>query len=102
MPAISHLPRFRRSLSCSFRKRATAIPADDLHTRVGEQPLFQRLRFSVWQQVDGNPSFSIDEDRYITLSAAKRKVIHAQYSRRRYLALRLDANQPQECLRSGL
>src|SRR5258706_12357264 len=95
MPAISHLPRFRRSLSCPFRKRASAIPADHLHARMGKQPFFQRLGFSIRKQVDGNLPFEVDEDSSIAPPAAKTNIIDAEYPRRRYLALHLGANQPQ-------
>src|SRR5260221_14027645 len=84
------LPALPRS-----RKRASAIPADDLHTGMGKPPLFERLGFSIGKQVDGNPPFEIDEDRSIAPAAAKTKIIHPQHPRRGYLALFLLANQPR-------
>src|SRR5438132_10923229 len=96
------LPRFGRSLPCPFCKRASAIPTDDLHTGMGQQPLFEGFGFAIGKEVDGNPPFEIDEDRSIAPPAAKRKIIHAQYPRRGHLALLLLANQPQERIRTGL
>jgi hypothetical protein len=77
------------------RKRASAIPADELHTGMGKPPLFARLGFSIGKQVDGNPPFEIDEDRSIAPAAAKTKIIHTQHPRRGYLALFRLSNQPR-------
>src|SRR5437588_994683 len=90
------------SLPGTIGPRTSAIPADDLHTRMGQQPLFEGLGFSIRQQVDGNPPFKVDEDRSIASPSAKAKIIDAQHTRRRHLALLLLANQPQERIRTGL
>src|SRR5216684_5588717 len=95
MPTVSYLPCFWRSLPCPFCKRASAIPADDFYTRMGQQPLFEGLSFPVGKQVDGNLSFEIDEDRSIAPAAAKTKIINAQHPRRGHLTLFLLANQPR-------
>ena len=92
MPPISNLSSFWCSLPCPFCKRASAIPADDLHTGMGKPPLFERRGFSIGKQVDGNPPFEIDEDRSIAPAAAKTKIIHTQHPRRGHLALFLLAN----------
>src|SRR3989442_1081353 len=102
MPAVGDLLRLRRSLPGTICKRASAIPADDLHTWMGLQPLFEGLGFAVRQQIDGNSPFEIDEDRSITPPAAKAKIVHAQHTRSWHLALLLLANQPQERVRTGL
>ena len=102
MPAVGDLLRVRCSLLGSICKRASAIPADDLHPPMGKPPLFEGLGFSIRQQVDGNPPFKVDEDRSIAPPAAKRKIIHAQYPRCGHLALLLLTNQPQERVRTGL
>ena len=102
MPSVSNLLSLWRSLPGTICKRASAISADNLHTRMGEQPLFEGLGFSIRQQVDGNPPFKVDEDRSIAPPAAKRKIIHAQYPRCGHLALLLLANQPQERIRTDL
>ena len=95
MPAICDLPRFGRSLPGSFRKCASAIPADDFYTRMGKPPLFERLGFPIGKQVDGKVLFEIDENCSITPAAAKTKIIHTQHPRRGHLALFLLANQPR-------
>ena len=77
MPPVRYLLSFWCSLSRSLRKCASAIPADDLHTWMGQQPLFEGLSFSVGQQVDGNPTFEIDEDSSIAPPAAETKIVHA-------------------------
>jgi hypothetical protein len=59
MPPVSNLLSLWRSLPGTIRKRASAISADNLHTRMGQQPLFEGLGFSIRQQVDGNPSFKV-------------------------------------------
>ncbi len=41
---------------------------------MGLQPLFEGLRFSIGQQVDGNPLFEINEDRSIASPSAKGRV----------------------------
>src|SRR5438874_2745944 len=102
MPAVGDLLRVRRSLLGSICKRASAIPADDLHTRMGLQPLFEGLGFSIRQQVDGNPAFQVDEDRSIAPSSTKAKIVYTQHPRRGPLALSLLANQPQERIRTDL
>ena len=73
MPPVSNLLSLWRSLPGTIRKRASAISADDLHTRMGEQPLFEGLGFAIRQQVDGNPSFKVDEDRSIASPVGKSK-----------------------------
>lgn len=102
MPPVSNLLSLWRSLPGTIRKRASAISADNLHTRMGEQPLFEGLGFSIRQQVDRNPSFKVDENRSIAAPPAETKIIDAQHTRRRHLALLLLANQPQERVRTGL
>ena len=102
MPPVSKRLRLWRSLPGTICKRASTIPADDLHTRMGKPPLVEGFGFSIGKEVDGNPPFEIDEDRSIAPPAAKRKIIHAQYPRRGHLALLLLANQPQERIRTGL
>src|SRR6266568_1060668 len=102
MPAVGDLLRVRRSLLGSICKRASAIPADDLHTRMGLQPLFEGLGFSIRQHVDGNPPFKVDEDRSIAPASAKAKIVYTQHTRCGCLALLLLTNQPQEPVRTGL
>src|SRR6266516_1231681 len=102
MPPVRNLLSLWRSLPCTICTCATAIPADDFHTRVSEQPLFERLGFSIRKQVERNPSFEVDEDRSIAPSPAETKVIHAQHPRRWHLALFLCAHEPQERVRTGL
>jgi hypothetical protein len=68
---------------------------------MGQQPLFERLGFSVGKQVDEKALFELDENCSITPAAAKTKIIHTQHPRRGYLALFLLANQPQQGLRTG-
>src|SRR6266496_3908240 len=102
MPAIGDLLRVRRSLLGSICKRASAIPADDLHTRMGLQPLFEGLGFSIRQHVDGNPLFKVDEDRSIAAAPAKAKIVYTQHPRRGHPTLLLLANQPQERVRIAL
>jgi len=93
--------RLRRSLPGTIGKRSSAIAADDLHTRMGQQPLFEGLRLSIRQQVDGKPLFEINEDHSIASPSAKAKIVHTQHARRRHLALLLLANQPQERIGTG-
>src|SRR5690242_5618113 len=102
MPPVSNLLSLWRSLTGPVCKRASAIAADDLHTRMGQQPLFEGLGFAVGQQVYWHTFFEIDEDRSIAPAAAEAKIIHPQHPRRRHLALSLLANQPQERIRAGL
>jgi hypothetical protein len=102
MPSVSNWLSLWRSLPGTICKRASAISADNLHTRMGQQPLFEGLGFSIRQQVDGNSPFKVDEDRSIASPSAKAKIVHAQHARRRHLALLLLANQPQERIRTGL
>src|SRR5713226_3418340 len=99
MPPVSNLLSLWCSLPGTICKRASAIPADDLHTLMGQQPLFEGLGFSIRQQVDGSPPFKVDEDRSIAPPAAKRKIVYSQHTRRRHLALLLLANQLQERVR---
>src|SRR6266566_7069662 len=101
MPPVRNLLSLWCSLPRSFGKRTTTIAADDLHTRMGQQPLFERLGLAIGKQVDGNPPFEIDEDRSIAPAAAKTKIIHPQHPRRGHLALFLLANEPQQGLRTG-
>src|SRR5258708_28597100 len=101
-PAGGDLLRLRCSLPGTICKCASAIPADDLDTRMGQQPLFEGLGFSIRQQVDGNPPFKVDEDRSIAPASAKAKIVYTQHTRRGHLALLLRANQSQERVRTGL
>src|SRR5438270_12247099 len=102
MPAVSNLLSLWCSLLGTICKRASAIPADDLHPRMGQQPLFEGLGFSIRQQVDGNPPFKVDEDRSIAPASAKAKIVYPQHTRRGHLTLLLLANQPHERVRTGL
>src|SRR5260221_948119 len=102
MPPVSYLLRFRRSQPCSFRKSSTAIPADDLYTRMGQQPLLEGLGLPVGKQIDGHPLFEIDEDRSIAPAATKTKIIHAQDPRGGHPTFLLLAHQPQQRLWTGL
>ncbi len=47
MPPVSKRLRLWRSLPATICKRASTIPADDLHTRMGQQPLFEGFGFSI-------------------------------------------------------
>src|SRR5258708_31699106 len=102
MPPVSYLLRFRCSYSRSFCKRSTAIPADNLYTRMGHQPLLEGLSLPVGKQVDRHPLFEIDEDRSIAPAATKAKIIHAQHPRGGHLTFLLLANQPQQRLWTSL
>src|SRR5215472_13052761 len=102
MPAVGDLSSLRGSQTRSICKRASTIPADDLHARMGEQPLFEGLGFAVGKQVDGNPSFEIDKNRSIVPSTAEAKIVHAQHARRGHLGLSLFAHKPQEHVRTDL
>src|SRR6266700_2459430 len=102
MPPVRNLLSLWCPLLGTICKCATTIPADEFHTRMSKQPLFERLSFSIRKQVDRNPAFQIDEDRSVAPSAAETKIIHAQHPRRGHLALFLFANEPQERIRTGL
>src|SRR5215467_15331451 len=102
MPPVCYLLSLWRPLAGSLGKRASAIAADDLHTRMGKQPLFEGCGFAVGQQVHGDAFCEIDEHRSIPSPAAKAESIDPQHPRRGHLALLLLANQPQERIRTDL
>jgi len=54
MPPVSNLLSLWRSLPGTICKRASAIPADDVHTWMGQQPLFEGLGFSI-RHYEGYP-----------------------------------------------
>jgi hypothetical protein len=69
---------------------------------MGQQLFFEGLGFAIWQHIDGNALFEIDEDRPVASSPAKAKIIHAQHTRSWDLTLLLFADETQELIRTGL
>jgi hypothetical protein len=62
MPPVGDLDRQRRTLSCALGVAPAAVPADDLHARVGIQPSAEGLRGPLRQHVDRPAGLDVDQD----------------------------------------
>ena len=77
--SISHLNRVRRGFRRRLGIQTGSIPADDLGSRMGPQPLRGTLRAAVRQQIDDLATFQVTENRAVATSLAPRLVVDAQY-----------------------
>jgi hypothetical protein len=60
MPPVGDLGGQRGALGCAFGVAAAAVPADDLHARVGLQPGPEGLRGPLREHVDRPAALDID------------------------------------------
>jgi hypothetical protein len=68
--AIRDLGGLRRTVPGAVGIGFRAIPRDDLHARVGLEPLRERVALAVREQGDGLPALQIDEHRAIRVAFA--------------------------------
>jgi hypothetical protein len=80
--AIRHLGGLRRPVLGTVGIGFRAIPRDDLHTRVGLEPLRERVALAVREQGDRLPALQIDEHRPIRVAFAHGEIVHPQHPRR--------------------
>ena len=79
MEAVGHLYGARCRSSCGLGVLAATVPAHYLHPRVLREPLGERVRASVRQNVHQFATFEIHQDRPVAASPAESEVVHAQF-----------------------
>src|SRR5215470_18694983 len=95
MESVGHLPGPRGSKTRTLCIGSPTVTADDFDTWMRDEPLFQRLGFPIWQEIDRNPLLKVYQDRSERFGAKKREIIDPKHARRRMVHLWLDANEPR-------
>lgn len=75
------------SLHC-LGVRAAPIAADNLDTRVPDEPACKSIGGPIWRQIDRVMSLEIDEDAAVGATTPHREIVHAQDARCRSLRKR--------------
>jgi hypothetical protein len=83
MIPIRHLYRGRSALSPAVGIQTGAIARDDLHSRMGSQPLREAFRRSLRQQIDDTALFQIQQHRSVAHLLAPSPIVHRQRAHRR-------------------
>ena len=96
MPPIRHLDGQRRTFCRTLGIAATAVPADDLHARVGVQPGAEGLSGPLGEHLDGPVGVDIDQHRPVDMPFAQREVIDAEHQRSPAARVGCGADQPQQ------
>jgi len=78
MPAIGDLDGLRGSLARTVRVGTGAIPADDLHSEMIEEPPGERRGLAPQQEVDGTMRLHVHEDRPVGPPFAPTPIVHAE------------------------
>lgn len=76
MPTVRDLDRLWRTLLNALRILHRTIPGDDLNRCMLGQLCGDRVRFTVWQQINHTTTFKVNNDRAITLPFAFSPVIN--------------------------
>ena len=79
MSTVRYLHSCRRTLSDRAGIGFRTISGDDLYSWVCFEPSAQRLRFTIRQQINRSLLFFVHQQRAVTLTAPKRKIIHTRY-----------------------
>ena len=93
---IRHLNRRRRPLSCAIFIGFGAVSRDDLHARVGAEPLGERVGVSIIQERYRSPLLQVHQDRAIRVTFPERPVIDPKNRGRRKARQRQTAHHAQE------
>ncbi len=84
MPAVRYLECTWRATSCSTGVYAITVTADDLGTRMFAEPLDERIRRGIFQQIDNTVSIHVHQNRAVTATAPKSKFVHPKDPYRRH------------------
>jgi hypothetical protein len=79
VPAVGDLDRVRCCLPGGLGVGASAVPADDLGSRVVPQPGREGGGLPISQQIHRLVGGHVHQDGAVDMSAAQREVIHAQH-----------------------
>lgn len=101
VPAVEHLRRVGRAAARAARVLGRAVADDDLDARVGFQPLLERCRRPVGQQVDRAARLQIDQHRAVPVALAPGPVVHPEHPGRDRLSAPVAPEQPQERVAVG-
>jgi hypothetical protein len=82
MEAIRNLYSTRSCPACCFSVLAATIPAHYLHTRMLPDPVGERVRAAVGQNIHQFTTFEIHQNGPVASSTTESEVIHAQNPRR--------------------
>lgn len=80
--AIRHLGGLRRPVPGAVGIGFRAIPCDDLHARVGLEPLRERVALAVREQSDGLAALQINEDGAIRVAFPQGEIVYPQHAGR--------------------
>ena len=101
MPAVGDRHSVGGSQFGSVGIIAASVPADDFDLRLGFQPTFQRIRRTVWQQIDHTVILQIAQDRSRTLAPPKGPIIHSHDVSIRGGRSGTGADSPQQGIRTA-
>ncbi len=96
MPAIGHLDDPWRPFPGRLGVGRCAITTDNLDTRVSLEPVNQRLRFPLREQLNDPALLEVDQDGAVVVALAEGPVINPEHSWRWLLAQRCAPHQPQQ------
>jgi hypothetical protein len=96
MPPVSDLDRQRGALGGAFGVAAAAVPADDLHTRVGIQPGTEGLGGPLGEHVDRPAGIDVHQHGAVDMSLPQGKVIGTEHQRGPATWVGRGADQPQQ------
>jgi hypothetical protein len=96
MPAVGHLDGLGRAAAGGIGKAATAIPADNLGSRMLSEPANQRVSISVWEEIDNAMLLEIDQDGPVVVATTPGPLINAEHTRRSAGACRCPAPEHVE------
>jgi len=82
VPAIGYLQRIRGAVPGALGVGPGPVPADHRGAGMGAQPVRQRARFPVRQQVHGLAGLHVDQQRAVDAAPAEREIIHAEEAHR--------------------
>jgi hypothetical protein len=101
MPAVRDLNRLRRTGIGAIGVGAGPVPTDDLHARVGTQPVGQGVGLPVGEQVDRPVAVHVDQHGAVDMATPCREIINAKNPHPGGLRVGQRTDQPQHRAAAG-